>query len=635
VDPAPEPLRPRGEWAEVRSPTTVLPRRPHGVVPHADFRAALGTSWSAPPALQPLGHHLTLDAPAGLLAAAAVPVEAYAGADLRFTPVAAEQADLPTEPAAPRPRLLDRVLRRPAAVPSSPTQPPAAPQAAPIVSPHPEPPVLHELHQPEPWPTLTPGAQPQSEPLLAAAAPAARLELPEPSAPAPVEAPPPATYLPAAGPAPVVPAAEVVLEQTHRPVPARSDVAQPSAGRGGAEQPVVTVPQRRLLGHRALGADLVAAAADVVLPRPVAALAPVALPAPVAGRVTAATPSDPADLAAPRPERAWARPAAGYAPSTTPVAEHPPYARASVGLAADEVPAPVEREPEVPAPPADPVEPVPGLPDWWPAESATWTVGDTEPDSVPDPAVRRPEPSAGRPDTVPNVSPDAALPHLALPEVAVARSVTHAEPVLQRRVRQTRDPATGTPVTRRVAWPLDVPVAAGSPDRQDRALDAADPDAPATEAPDVDDPAHDEPGPDGAVEPAPPETAAPSALLPGAVGPGLRRVVRAPSSPPPPTTGHQTTQAFPLIGPGDLPDLRHRIEQTEPPELPEPAPRAAPGEAAGDQPAASRATAGGAAGAGTQPTRAPAAPTADEVAGQLRHTLLVERERFGVLADLW
>jgi len=33
--------------------------------------------------------------------------------------------------------------------------------------------------------------------------------------------------------------------------------------------------------------------------------------------------------------------------------------------------------------------------------------------------------------------------------------------------------------------------------------------------------------------------------------------------------------------------------------------------------------------------RSKAAPTADDVAGELRHTLLVERERFGVLADLW
>ena len=84
------------------SPTTVLPRRPRGVVPHADFRETLATTWSAPPALQPLGHHLTLDAPAGLLAAAAVPVEAYAGAELRFTPAAAEPTDQPAEPASRR-----------------------------------------------------------------------------------------------------------------------------------------------------------------------------------------------------------------------------------------------------------------------------------------------------------------------------------------------------------------------------------------------------------------------------------------------------------------------------------------------------------------------------------------------------
>ena len=388
-------MRPHGEWADVSSPTTVLPRRPRGVVPHADFRAALGTSWSPPPALQPLGHHLTLDAPTGLLAAAAVPVEAYAGAELRFTPAAAEPADEPREPAAAKPRLLDRILGRPEPA----LTPTAVPSPPPPLLSTPESPELPNrgtegrlaLHRPESRPTLAAASTPtvfrtpEAQPLLAHIDPSHR------SGPAPVEEMPPL-----AGPLPIDPGADADVDHVAAVAPAPSRRSGPAgsvetprvAGPLRHHEPSVPAAQRPLLGHRALGADLMAAAAEVVLPRPVAALAPVALPAPVASRATAA-PGGP-DLAPPRPAGMWDRPVArdvapgaGYATSTAPVAGPSRSTRASAGPAFEAAPPQVERDVELPAPPAGPVEPEPGLPDWWPAQSTTWDVADADPGSAP------------------------------------------------------------------------------------------------------------------------------------------------------------------------------------------------------------------------------------------------------------
>jgi hypothetical protein len=138
---APEQVRPRGEWAAL-PPVRTTSARTAGVVPHRDFRGALATTWSTPPALRPLAHDLSSAAPAGLIAAHVAPVPAYDGAPLRFAPaVGTEQAvepfhwSLPARAAdvapAPdardpeavvetqRPSLLDRVLRRTPPVPAA------------------------------------------------------------------------------------------------------------------------------------------------------------------------------------------------------------------------------------------------------------------------------------------------------------------------------------------------------------------------------------------------------------------------------------------------------------------------------------------------------------------------------------
>ena len=127
-----------------------------------------------------------------------------------------------------------------------------------------------------------------------------------------------------------------------------------------------------------------AAAAEVVLPRPVAALAPVALPAPVASRATAAPPGGP-DLApaaacrrdGPAPTSATPHPgtdrpddADGRAPDVHTYAGPPAF---------DAAPAPVDREVDLPAPAAGPVEPEPGLPDWWPSAVDDLGLADAEP----------------------------------------------------------------------------------------------------------------------------------------------------------------------------------------------------------------------------------------------------------------
>ena len=223
---------------------------------------------------------------------------------------------------------------------------------------------------------------------------------------------------------------------------------------------------------------------------------------------------------------------------------------------------------------------------------------------------------------------------------AAARpAATHSDPMLQRRIRPhattpgepalrqirpTRDPATGMPVTRRVAWPLDVPTAHadlqatdGRPEPDDLA---------------VDEPGRYEPHRELPADDLLPE-AAPLAARQAPTVPGLRRVVRAPATAQ--ETSRSQLPAFPLVGPSDgdqpadltdLPDL-HRFA---PVELPEPSRSDSSPDESGSSDAAAPATTAAPAAA-----RAKAAPTADDVAGELRHTLLVERERFGVLADLW
>jgi len=644
-------MRPHGEWAEVSSPTTVLPRRPRGVVPHADFRAALGTSWSPPPALQPLGHHLTLDAPTGLLAAAAVPVEAYVGAELRFTPAAAEPADEPREPAATKPRLLDRILGRQEAAPTPPAVPSPRPSALPAEAIKDTP----VLRRPESRPTLTSASTPTAFRIPETPPPTANVEPTHRSGPAPVEetpllagpllADPGVDITDLVDPDPDVRAARpldrapmpVDAEPTHRSGPVRVEEKQPAAGQLRFQQQSMPAAQRPLLGHRALGADLMAAAAEVVLPRPVAALAPVALPAPVASRATT-SPASGSDLAPPRPAGGWARPAAPYAAPAAPMAEPAPYARAAAGPAFDAAPPRVERDVELPAPPAGPVEPEPGLPDWWPAQSTTWDVADADPGSAPvDPIADR-APTFDLPDLalldvdLPAVArPDVNLSDLAVPALAelfadpgrpaAARpAATHTEPMLQRRIRPLRDPASGMPVTRRVAWPLDVPTAHADP----RATDGQ----PEPDDQDADEPHREQPG--AAILPDP---AAPLAARQVPTVPGLRRVVRVPATAQ--ETSRSQPPAFPLVGPSDgdlpadLPDLPD-LHRFAPVELPEPS----RSDATADESASSDAAAPAASSAPAAASPK-AAPTADDVAGELRHTLLVERERFGVLADLW
>ena len=280
------------------------------------------------------------------------------------------------------------------------------------------------------------------------------------------------------------------------------------------------MPQRALLGHRVLGADLMAAAAEVVLPRPVAALAPVALPAPIASRGTMPPPGGP-DQAPPRPAGGWARPDFGHsaamAAPMAPTAPTAPDGRAPAlrGYAGR----PSARRRTGPGRPrSGPAGagrcrssrsracPTGGPPSRAPGPSLTPSSAAAPADGIAGPPGRTPDLSDLDVPTVPgSTAPtpahcptrsrrsgpsrfaDAGQPS------AVRPAPTHAEPMLQRRIRahatsqaepalrqirQLRDPATGMPVTRRVAWPLDVPTAdsaepstEGRPDLDDAVRD--------------------------------------------------------------------------------------------------------------------------------------------------------------------
>jgi hypothetical protein len=262
--------------------------------------------------------------------------------------------------------------------------------------------------------------------------------------------------------------------------------------------------------------------------------------------------------------------------------------------------------------------PLPGLPDWWPADVSSWTAGENAGET---------SEGARQHEADPAVAPE--------PEPAT----TWTAPVLHRRIRPIRDPASGSPVSRRVPWPLHGAAQrpTGAPGDTDLSGDRGpDPDprpgAPAP-APPPDD------GSRGATSPGQERDAtrvgpaAPGIESPSMLGPVLRRVVRGavatPDGPRHPGVERPDLPNQPRPFQGDVPEL---LQAPEPPQPPDRAPvGVADGRELPPAPAA----------LGTSGTAAPVAkaaagaPTAEDVADRLRHRLLVERERFGVLADLW
>ena len=256
-EPLPAPVaadRPRGEWASLPPVGTVAARLASAVgVPHRDFRAALATMWSAPPALQPLAHDLTPSAPAGLITAHAAPVTAYDGAPLRFAPVVPGDAD-PATPVTPvtwslprrpdpaplraderppgepgaRPGLLDRLLGRtpsPAAATGETGPAPAGARRTTDAAPQPPPtaaarPAPKSAQQGQPVPSVAP------VPAAAASAPVGTVSRFEPPA---------ATAEKRRGPAPAVESAGPAGPLRFRPT--AGVAVPPTAGRHG---PVLT-----------------------------------------------------------------------------------------------------------------------------------------------------------------------------------------------------------------------------------------------------------------------------------------------------------------------------------------------------------------------------------------------------------
>jgi hypothetical protein len=176
---------------------------------------------------------------------------------------------------------------------------------------------------------------------------------------------------------------------------------------------------RPLVGRRPLGENLREAVRGAALARPVAGFVPATLPDPDQPREAAerrgAAPARPALPGADGgPRRPWGSDNRG---------DDPPYAA---------TPGDTQTEPSDP-PAATSADLPPGLPDWWPSDSGSWSVRDVDPfrASPAEPAPPDEEPSA---------------PDLAAPAVAPA-------PAIQQRIRPTRDPASGSPVTRRVPFP--------------------------------------------------------------------------------------------------------------------------------------------------------------------------------------
>ncbi len=175
---------------------------------------------------------------------------------------------------------------------------------------------------------------------------------------------------------------------------------------------------RPLVGARPLGAHLLDAVRAATPARPVAGFVPAVLSDPVTPRESAERRS-PAPVRPPLPELGARRPTPGHPDDLDDASPHASARDHQQAEASD---------PEA----AEPVELPPGLPDWWPAESGTWSVRDVDPfqaDSRDAAAADDEEPAR---DTTPD---------------------TDAGPALRQRVRPTRDPATGTPVTRRVPFP--------------------------------------------------------------------------------------------------------------------------------------------------------------------------------------
>ncbi len=133
--------RPRGQWRDVE------PLQPAGAAELSaaeplGFVRTLSTRWQVPPALEPLGHEVSITAPAGHVPVAGAPVTGYAD------PPELVWAALPEDPAeAPR----DAGWRRAPARAEQPTTEPA-----PVVLPRPE-----VVVEPLPAPRSAPAARPE------------------------------------------------------------------------------------------------------------------------------------------------------------------------------------------------------------------------------------------------------------------------------------------------------------------------------------------------------------------------------------------------------------------------------------------------------------------------------------------
>jgi hypothetical protein len=166
ADPVPQPAdvaapagatvrRPNAEWRSVAPIRTVTQDDPR-VLPDVGFRSSLPTTWTVPASLGPLGHDVSLAAPAGLLPSLLAPVEGYADApELRWPsaadPVPAEWSPdwSTTSPRTPTsPVILHKMTGRVAAEPPAPAVGSAArPIAAPSTAAS-DPVILHELTRP-------------------------------------------------------------------------------------------------------------------------------------------------------------------------------------------------------------------------------------------------------------------------------------------------------------------------------------------------------------------------------------------------------------------------------------------------------------------------------------------------------
>src|SRR5471030_402456 len=87
--------RPTRDWASLAPMRPITRDHTPALLHPKSFRRDLATSWSTPPALEPLAHLVTPEAPVGLVQGLAVPIQAYDAPPLRFAPTRDEVAPSP------------------------------------------------------------------------------------------------------------------------------------------------------------------------------------------------------------------------------------------------------------------------------------------------------------------------------------------------------------------------------------------------------------------------------------------------------------------------------------------------------------------------------------------------------------